>query len=398
LLWQAVNMPTETGLKRIRIVKLILLTAYVLSASLFQAQSATRPTEVSARTAMALEQQGQTAQAELAWETVARAHPANADAWAHVGFLAARLEHYDAAIPAYRKALALNAAMPGLRLNLGLALESKSLDSAEALRLQTLTGIAHYGLGEYAAAIPFLREATAHDSQNLPFRLLLAHSCLWSKQYPCVLEVYHQILELNAESAEADMLAGEALDEMRDHTGAIQQFRAAVKANPHEPNVHFGLGYLLWSQNQLDEAASEFQAELNNVPGHAEAMVLLADANMQQGHPDGARPLLMKALTIDPSLERAHLDLGILAVDANQSQEALREFQIAAQQAPDDVSVHWRLARLYQSMGRKDEAKIEFETTNKLHKAASETVFRKLHEAQEREQPTPTDAGVPRAN
>ena len=41
---------------------------------------------------------------------------------------------------------------------------------------------------------------------------------------------------MNAESAEADMLAGEALDEMNDHAGATQQFRAAVKANPQEPN------------------------------------------------------------------------------------------------------------------------------------------------------------------
>ena len=41
------------------------------------------------------------------------------------------------------------------------------------------------------------------------------------------------------------MLAGEALDEMKDKAGATQQFRAAVKADPKEPNVHFGLGYLL---------------------------------------------------------------------------------------------------------------------------------------------------------
>jgi Flp pilus assembly protein TadD len=41
------------------------------------------------------------------------------------------------------------------------------------------------------------------------------------------------------------MLAGEAQDEMKNHGGAIEQFRAAVKADPKEPDVHFGLGYLL---------------------------------------------------------------------------------------------------------------------------------------------------------
>src|ERR1700735_5246810 len=106
--------------------------------------------------------------------------------------------------------------------------------------------MSYYGAADYAGAGPDLRDAVARDPQNLPYRLVLAHSCLWSKQYQCVLDVYHQILTLNAESAEADMLAGEALDEMKDDDGALEQFRAAAKADPRMPEVHFGLGYLLW--------------------------------------------------------------------------------------------------------------------------------------------------------
>ena len=152
------------------------------------------------------------------------------------------------------------------------------------MRLKTLLGLAYYGQQQYAAAVPFLKQATASDSQNLPFRLFLAHSCLGSKQYQCVLDVYREILNLNAESAEADMLAGEALDEMNDREGATQQFRAAVKADPQEPNVHFGLGYLLWTQGHYEEAAKEFQAELVNVPNHAQAMVYLGDTHIKMGH------------------------------------------------------------------------------------------------------------------
>ncbi len=105
--------------------------------------------------------------------------------------------------------------------------------------------------------------------RNLPLRLALAHSCLWTKQNQCVMDVYREILNLDAESAEADMLAGEALDDMKDNEGSTKMFRAAVKANPKEPNVHFGLGYLLWTQKQYPEAATEFQAELANDPAHA---------------------------------------------------------------------------------------------------------------------------------
>lgn len=261
------------------------------------------------KTAFALEQQGKNAEAETAWRAVLQGHPANAEAYAHLGFLEARQERYTEAVPLYRKALTLNPAMPGLRLNLGLSLfksgapkqaiqtflpllKSAPPSSPEALRLTTLIGLAHYGLGEYATAVPYLKQATAADPQNLPFRLALAHSCLWSKQYQCVLDVYKEILSLNAESAEADMLAGEALDEMKNTAAATEQFRAAVKADPREPNVHFGLGYLLWGLMQYDEAAQELQAELANNPDHAQALAYLADTDMRLSHPEAAPPLL----------------------------------------------------------------------------------------------------------
>ena len=239
------------------------------------------------QTAFALEQQGKNAEAEAAWRAFLKVHPANAEAYAHLGFLEARQEHYKEAVPLYRQALALNPGMRGLRLNLGLSLfkagelkqaietfepllKRQPPSSPDAQRLRILIGMAHYGTGEYAAAVPYLKDAMARDPQNLPYRLVLAQSCLSSKQYQCVLDVDREILTLNAESAEADMLAGEASDEMGDHAGATQQFRAAIKANPQEPNVHFGLGYLLWTQGKYEEAARQFQAELENSPNDAQ--------------------------------------------------------------------------------------------------------------------------------
>jgi tetratricopeptide (TPR) repeat protein len=366
------------------------------------------------RTAIALEQQGDVAGAEGAWRGLLKTHPDSAEAYAHLAVLEAHQQRYSEAVPLYRKAEALDPSMQGVRLNLGLALfKSGSLKEAiltftpllkrepasspEALRLTTLIGLAHYGLGEYAAAVPFLKQATAADPKNLPFRLALAHSCLWSKQYPCVLEVYHEILTLNAESAEADMLAGEALDEMKDNAGATAQFRAAVKADPREPNVHFGLGYLLWGQLQYEEAAREFEAELANNPEDAQALVYLADSDMRLSHPEAAPPLLEKAIRIDPAIQLAHLDLGILHADAGKKEDALREFKTAEKLGPNDQNVHWRLARFYQAEGKKDEAKLEFDKTRSLQKTSDQTVLNKLHQAQAKGKPADAATGVPPA-
>jgi tetratricopeptide (TPR) repeat protein len=341
--------------------------------------------------ALALEQQGKIAEAEAAWRAVMKLHPSSPEPYARLGLLEARQEHYKEAVPLYRKALAVGPEVPGLRLNLALAL-FKGGDFKEAiqefslllksqpgnLQLTTLIGMAHYGLAEYAVAIPFLKEAAAHDAQNLPLRLALADSCMWTRQNQCVLDVYHEILLLNAESAEADMLAGEALDDMKDNAGATQQFRAAVKADPKFPNVHFGLGFLLWAQKQYPEAASEFHAELNNDPEHVQAALYLADTYIQMNRMEDAGPLLEKVVKLNPALGLGRLDLGIVYSEAGRNEDALRELTLAAKLMPDEVNVHWRLGRLYRTMGKKEEAKAEFDKANTLNKAADEDLYKKI--------------------
>lgn len=73
-------------------------------------------------TAFALEQQGRNVEAEAAWQKILDNQPNDAEAYAHLGFLESRQQHYSRAVVFYRKALALNSSMPGLQLNLGLAL------------------------------------------------------------------------------------------------------------------------------------------------------------------------------------------------------------------------------------------------------------------------------------
>jgi tetratricopeptide (TPR) repeat protein len=393
------------GVKRQRQRSLVVGLAFALGV-VCPGQS-TPADESQRRSAFELEQQGKTGEAEAAWQAIAQAHPRDGEAYAHLGLLRAHEERYQEAISYYRHALVLNPGLPGLKMNLGLAyfkggdpkaaeetfellLRGAPQGSPEALRLTMLIGMADYGMGAYAKAIPFLKQATAADPQNLPFRLALAQSCLWTKQYQCVLDVYHEIVTLNADSAEADMLAGEALDEMKDKAAAAQQFRAAVKADPKLPNVHFGLGYLLWGMLEFDEAAKEFQAELDNNPGHAQALTYLADSEIQMSHPEAAPPLLEKAVRIDPKIELAHLDLGILASDAGKKEEALRELKTAERLSPGDQAVHWRLARFYKSIGRNDQAKLEFDKTRTLQKASDQSVFNQLHQAQEKSAPAPT--------
>lgn len=341
--------------------------------------------------ALALESQGQNAEAEQIWQQIAKSDPHNAEALAHMGLLEARQQRFDHAVTYYRQALAIDPSFPSLEMNLGLALfkanrfqESTKPFTAELekhpgdLRLTILLGMAHYGMGDYLVAIPYLKQAAKMDQQSLPLRLTLAHSCLWSKQYQCVMDVYKEILALNAESAEADMLAGEALDAEGNISAATEQFRAAVKANPKEPTAHFGLGYLLWEQKKYDEAVREFLAELDNDPTSTSARAYLGDTYVELNDYAKALPELEKAAAADPSTAFVHRDLGVVYANLGRNEEAVNELRKAISLDEKDVTPHWRLARLYQSMGRKEDARVEFDKASTMKKEENQALVERL--------------------
>ena len=329
--------------------------------------------------AMALEQQGQNAEAEQIWSDIAKANPGDAEALAHLGLLEARQERFESAIEDYRKAIAIKPNLPGLQMNLGLAL-FKVAQFPEAIksfsseirkhpgdpRLTILLGMAHYGMKDYLVAIPYLKRATEGDLQSVPLRLALAHSCMRGKQYQCVLKVHKEMVALKLASAEADMLAGEALDQLGDSAGAIKELRAAVAADPNQPNVHFGLGYLLWTGHNWGEAAKEFQLELQNDPGHPKASIYLADSWVEQSESAKALPELEKLVASNKSEPTVHLDLGIIYGQSGRTDDAIRELRIAEQIDPEDLRFHIQIAKLYESIGKREEANSELERARRL--------------------------------
>jgi tetratricopeptide (TPR) repeat protein len=357
-----------------------------------------------AQRALGLEKEGNLPAAQTAWESVIKLQPKNAQACSQLGLLQARQGHYSEAIVSYRKARTLaqaqNRTIPQLNLNLGLALFKSGEfedagkifqtelrnhpNSAEVQKLTTLTAMSYYGGHKYGAAIPYLKDAVAADSRNLSLLLTLAHCYLWTKQLDATMEVYKQILTINPDSAAADMIAGEALDEKGDNAGAVTQFRAAAEANPKEPNVHFGLAYLYWAQKRYDEAIPEFKAELANDPKNYQAMVYLGDTYVQQNQFDLAKNVLETADQFQGSEPLIHLDLGIVYMETDNPDSAVREFGKTLSLEPDNVTAHFRLATLYRSMGKKDEAKAEFVKANSLNRKKDDSLHQRIAAANAR--------------
>jgi tetratricopeptide (TPR) repeat protein len=70
------------------------------------------------------------------------------------------------------------------------------------------------------------------------------------------------------------------------------------------------------------------------------------------------------------AIRLTYLDLGIADADHKRNEEALVNFQRAIYMDPLQVDAHYRLGRLYVSMGKPKEAQAEFAKTSDLQRKA----------------------------
>jgi tetratricopeptide (TPR) repeat protein len=90
-----------------------------------------------------------------------------------------------------------------------------------------------------------------------------------------------------------------------------------------------------------------------------------------------------------------HVDLGIVYADANRKEDAAKEFREAIKLAPNNVNAHYRLGRLYRSMGQTAEAKAELEKANSLNKAEDERLLKVMSKIPANNQAPPTGESNP---
>jgi tetratricopeptide (TPR) repeat protein len=344
--------------------------------------------------AIAFEQQGKLAEAAEAWRNVTRQNPRDAAAFASLGVVLSREEKYQDAAAVYRRAIALNPKLQGIQLNLGLAefkqghfqqavvaFNHAAVADPHNLQARMLLGFSHYGAGQYAEAAKHLQIAAKFDPANTELHQVLAQSCLWAKQYACALDEFRQILQKNPDSSAAHVLTGQALDGLGKTAEAIAEFQAAIKAAPREVNLHFGLGYLYWKSHQYDDAKREFEDELSLDSGNAQALAYLGDIEMKRDNLDAALTLLGKATELKPDVRIAHLDMGIILGQQEQYEKAVAALERAVKLDPAQPDAHYRLARVYQLMGKTAESQREMARVRELHEKADESVASKMSAA-----------------
>jgi tetratricopeptide (TPR) repeat protein len=294
-------------------------------------------------------------QYELAETCFARAHalaPKEAR-WAYLlGRTQVYLAHHDRAIVSLGEALRLEAGYLPARLMLAKSLlEAGRADESRALYRQIVgerpdTAEAHYGLGRIAAdrgetgaAIEALRRAC-----ELFPGFGAAHYAL-ARAYRATGEEMKAREELAL--YEKDKLGWPTVPDPR---------LAAIVSLKTGANARLAKGIQLAEDGQLKAAAEEHEAALSTDPTLVQAHVNLIRIYAQLGQPEKAEEHYRAALAVDPNRAELHHNYGVFLTGQGRNAEAVEVFRKAVELNPAHADAQNNLAYLLMTSGNLDEA------------------------------------------
>ena len=200
--------------------------------------------------------------------TVLSAADSGAVAEAARGAALAHEGKYDLAIQHYKAALRLDAHLPGLRLDLGLAYFKSEQASGGGYRIRRSGKSRRRQFpGPRPARDELLRLQTVRGRGGAVEIGIRGHSpTTWNCGTPWRKVTFvgpkrrmrkantRILVTKNPDSAPVHILLGEVLDASNRVEDATKEFEAAVKASPVPSETHFGLGYLYWKQQRYEQA------------------------------------------------------------------------------------------------------------------------------------------------
>jgi len=298
------------------------------------------------------------------------------DGWWYVGAIFYEKDLYPEARDAFQNLVALEPERAPAWGMLGLCLfqtgdyerAATSLQRARTIGINDNAELA--GVVRYHIALLYLRFEYFENAFDMLAELLRSGNAS-----PKVVEAFGLTMlrmpylpkEIPPAQKEKILIAGQAGINMaaRRQEQARAAFDTLLAQYPNDPNVHYGFGVFMLSQD-ADIALKEFKRELEISPNHYPSMVQMAFEYLKRDQYNDALPLAEKAVQLAPKLYAARNVLGRVLLEVGQVDRSIKELEEGIKLAPSSPEMHFALARAYTRAGRKEDAARERETFKKL--------------------------------
>jgi tetratricopeptide (TPR) repeat protein len=278
-------------------------------------------------------------------------------------------ERYAERAPADKEA-AVRAASFYLNANRpkpAIELASKKLQEADRADLRNLLGKAYEADGQVEKTIVELQQAIRLNPAEESYYFDLVQVLLIHQNFNVAIQVLETATKRFDKSAQLELALGVAYYGQRRFEDAIEAFLRTASLAPEVEQPYIFLGRILeHAEAQLPAITQRFanlaSQDPRNFIGHfLYAKALAADAGTA-GDPERSaqvESLLRKSIALNANYWESQFELGLVLERRKAFAEAAIELERAAQLNRHDPGIHYRLARVYDRLGKAAKAQAE---------------------------------------
>jgi len=292
--------------------------------------------------------EGRREEAAARVEEALRADEQILEGWALLGSLHTKARRYDAAVAAYKRALALDPDNHSATSGLALAykemgrLEEAKAGFERARELDPRPGRTYWQLADIA-----MRQGRAGEAESL-----LKHA-----------------LELKVDRPTYLQKLGESYLEMKRYAEAEARLREALALRPDLAAGHYDLALVHEARGEEKKAAAEYEAELARDPKAHRAAFNLGQLLLRTGRPAEAAERFRQSLAVQEGFGTGWLYLAKALLDTGDLEGARQAALDGLRREPEPRLLplgHYVLADVYTRQGRRREAEREAAIARRL--------------------------------
>ena len=250
--------------------------------------------------------QGRLAEAIALYEAVLRRSPATLEALQMLGLAHVGLQQAGAALPYFERATQLAPDSAAAHFNRGLTL------------LQ---------LDRVQEALAALEATLARDPRHLKAWWMKGTTLHGQRDFEGALAAFRQLLLLDPDNADALLNSGTTLLQLQRPADALDCLQRALRLSPGAADVHFNLGVAYAALGRHQDAVGQYDAALRTAPGLLGAWINRGAAHLHLQRHDAAIRDLRHALSLHPAHPDVLGNLGNALAEAGHLPEAIVAFE-----------------------------------------------------------------------
>lgn len=144
---------------------------------------------------------------------------------------------------------------------------------------------------------------------------------------------------------------GEDLLRKGDFSQAAFEFQQALKADPHNPQIHKVLGFIYFRQNNFSEALGSYERAQKYSVNDSEISYSIGMIHLRTQNAEKAVSYLKKAVELSPDLVKAQYGLGEAYESLGQFEDALFQYRKCLQLNPKLSAAEERIQEMARVLG-----------------------------------------------